>query len=161
MRKKRVLVSVVAVLFMAGLIFTQATIAQETTPGTQQQPGWAIGTPLVYPERIPGDAPVVTVMGKISNVGKLRGFKDFMEMTVKASEPYQSWKVWMGPRWFIVNQKVKFNVGDEVEVRGLKFKADTIIASEVSKGDMTMLLRSESDGMPSWECCVPRVHREQ
>ncbi len=97
------------------------------------------------------------VGGKVSAIGKLMGFKDFMEMTVKASEPYQSWRVWMGPRWFIVNQKVKFNVGDEVEVRGLKYRADTIIASEISKGDMTMLLRSEGDGMPNWKCCVPRV----
>jgi len=161
MRKKTVLMSIVAALFMVGLIFTQATFAQETTPGMQQQPGWAIGTPLTYPERIPGDAPVVTITGKISNIGKLRGFKDFMEMTVKSSEPFQSWKVWLGPRWFVVNQKVKFDVGDEVEVRGLKFKADTIIASEISKGDMAMLLRSESDGMPNWECCVPRVHKEK
>lgn len=161
MRKKTVLMALVAALFAAGMIFTQATVAQETTPGTQPQPGWAIGTPLVYPERITGSEPIVTVTGKISKIGKLRGFKDFMELTLKSSEPFQTWKVWMGPRWFVVNQKVKFNVGDEVEVRGLKYKADTVIASEISKGDMTMLLRSEGDGMPNWECCVPRVQREK
>jgi len=89
----------------------------------------------------------------------MKGFKDFMEMTVKASEPYESWKVWMGPRWFVANQKLTLNVGDEVEVRGLKYRGGTIIASEISKDDMTMLLRSEYDGMPNWECCVPRVRR--
>jgi hypothetical protein len=157
MRKKTVLTLLIAAVFVVGMIFTQATFAQVATqPGS----GWSIGVPLPSPtDKITESAPVITITGKISNIGKLKGFKDFMEMTLKASEPYQSWKVWMGPEWFVVNQKVKFNVGDEVEVRGLKYRADTIIASEISKGDLTMLLRSESDGMPNWECCVPRVRR--
>jgi hypothetical protein len=161
MRKKTVLMSLVAALFVVGMLFTQATFAQETTPGTQQQPGWAIDTPLAYTERIPGDAPVITITGKISNIGKMRDFKEFMEFTLKSSEPFQMWKVWVGPRWFVMNQKVQFNVGDEVEVRGLKYRTETIIASEISKGDLTMLLRSESDGMPNWKCCVPRVRGEK
>jgi hypothetical protein len=157
MRKKRVLISFVAALFAVGMVVTLSAVAQETTPGTQAQPGWSIGTPLVYPESSSVSGPVINVSGKIAKIDKLRGFKDYMEMTLKSTEPFQTWKVWMGPRWFVVNQKVQFNVGDEVEVRGLKAKADVIIASEISKGDLTMILRSESDGMPNWECCVPRV----
>ena len=161
MRKKRVLMSFVAALFVIGMLFTQAAFAQETTPGTQQQPGWSIDTPLVYGERIPGDAPVLTITGKISKIGNIKGLKEFMEFTIKSTEPFETWTAWVGPRWFVMNQKVQFNVGDEIEVRGLKYKAGTIIASEISKGDLTMLLRSEGDGMPNWKCCVPRVRGEK
>jgi hypothetical protein len=160
MRRKTVLMSIIGAFMMVGMIFTQAAFAQEdVTPGTQPQPGWSIGIPAPYPSASPGTGPVITVTGKVSKIGSLMGYKDFMEMTIKASEPFATWKVWMGPRWFVMNQRLKFNVGDEVEVRGLQYKADTIIASEISKGDTTMLLRSESDGMPNWECCVPRVRR--
>lgn len=162
MRGKRTsLMLFVAAVFVVGMTFTQLTFAQETTPGTQPQSGWAIGSPLVYPERIPGDAPIVTITGKITKIDKLRGFGEFMEMTLKSSEPFQTWKVWVAPRWFVEAQRLKFNVGDDIEVRGLKYKADIIIASEISKGELTMILRNESDGMPAWECCVPRKHREK
>jgi hypothetical protein len=54
------------------------------------------------------------------------------------------------------NQKVKLMAGDQVEVRGKKV-GTSIIATEISKGEWTMKLRNEEDGMPTWECCFPRV----
>jgi hypothetical protein len=157
MRKKTLLMSLVAALFVVGMIFIQAAVAQDE--GIKSEPGWSIDTPLAYPESGSVSGPIITITGKVSKIGKQQGLKDFVELTVKAKEPYKEWRIWVGPRWFIANQKLQFNVGDEIEVRGLKAKADVIIGSDISKGDLTMLLRSESDGMPIWQCCVPRVKR--
>jgi len=157
MRKKTLLMSLIAALFVVGMIFTQATVAQDE--GIKAQPGWSLDTPLNYPESGSVSGAIVTVTGKIKKVGNQQGMKDFVELILAAKEPYKEWKIWVGPRWFIANQKLQFKVGDEVEVRGLKAKADVIIGSDISKGDLTMLLRSENDGMPIWQCCVPRVKR--
>ena len=70
------------------------------------------------------------------------------------SEDEGNWIVYMGPKWFVDNQKIKFNVGDKVEVRGKKF-GNAIIASEISKGQWTMKLRNEDNGQASWQCCFP------
>jgi hypothetical protein len=61
----------------------------------------------------------------------------------------------MGPKWFIENQKIKFMAGDKVQVRGKKY-GDAIIATEISKGDLSMKLRNEEDGMPVWESSFHR-----
>lgn len=159
MRKTAVLITAIVVFLAVGMLISQLSFAQEPVAGKAPQSGWAIGVPLVYNERIAGDEPIITVMGKVTKIENMRGaFKDSLQMRLKTDEG-EKWVVWMGPKWFILNQKIKFEPGDEVEVRGLKFKADTIIGSDISKGDWTMLLRSENDGLPNWECCVPRVRK--
>ncbi len=60
----------------------------------------------------------------------------------------------MAPKWFMDNQRIKLNVGDRVEVRGKKF-GGAIIASEISKGKLTMELRNEENGQANQQCCFP------
>jgi hypothetical protein len=89
----------------------------------------------------------------------MKGVKDGQQMRVTTDQG-NKYVVYMGPKWFIENQKIKFMAGDTVEVRGKKF-GNRIIASEVSKGDWTMKLRNEEDGQPSWECCFPGTVKMQ
>jgi len=142
------------------MLFTNLAVSQQTEPGSNPLSGWGIGMalPNFGGDALKGSEPIVTVSGTVMKVEKMKRLKDSLAMTIK-NEDGQKFTVWMGPRWFIVNQKIQFNPGDSVEVRGLQYQPDTIIASEISKGDWTMVLRSESDGLPSWECCIPRVHK--
>ena len=80
--------------------------------------------------------------------------KDSVQMSFKG-ETGNTWTVFLGPKWFVENQRMKLMPKDKVEVRGKK-TGSMIIASEVSKGDLTMKLRNEEDGFPNWECCFPR-----
>jgi hypothetical protein len=100
----------------------------------------------------------VTVTGTVAKIEKMRGQKDGLQMRLKADEG-GSWIVYMGPKWFIENQKIKFAAGDKVEVRGKKF-GGAIIASEISKGEWTMRIRNEEDGLAVWQCCFPYKERK-
>ena len=66
------------------------------------------------------------------------------------TEDGEKWIVWMGPKSFLDTQKLSFKVGDKVQVRGLKYKSDIMIAAKITKGDLSMVLRSETDGLPVW-----------
>jgi hypothetical protein len=86
-------------------------------------------------------------------VEPIKGVKDGLQMKFKTDQG-NAYTVFMGPKWFVENQKIKFKAGDSVMVKGKKF-GSYIIATEISKGDWTMKLRSQEDGQPSWECCYP------
>jgi len=166
MNRRSYLVAAVVIL-AATLMFSPSAFAQSTSPGipfSGQQ--WSIGTPLqseggpALPER----PPIVTVNGTVLRTESMPGVKDGMQMKVK-TERGEVWTVYLGPRWFVENQRIKFQQNDAVEVRGAKVLDQhgviPIIASEVSKGDLTMKLRDEASGLPAWECCIPRKPRPQ
>ena len=96
--------------------------------------------------------------GKVASVSATKGVKDSLQIKLK-TEQGNDYTVFLGPKWFIEHQKIKFMPGDSVMVRGKKF-GSYIIATQVSKGDWTMKLRSEEDGQPSWECCFPGAVKE-
>jgi hypothetical protein len=89
----------------------------------------------------------------------MAGVKDGLQMKFK-NEQGNEYTVYMGPKWFIENQKIKFMPGDSVMVRGKKL-GSSIIATQISKGDWTMKLRNEEDGQPAWECCFPGAVKMQ
>lgn len=144
---------------MLALCFTAGAFAQGAG-GSQSPQWWLIGTPLtqeqvaVTTESRPA---IVTVQGTVVAVEDMKGISGSNQMRLKTAQG-DTWVVFMGPRWFVDNQRMKFNPGDQVEVRGAKFLAlgqSNIVAADISKSDMTMKLRNE-DGLPSWECCFPR-----
>jgi hypothetical protein len=156
MRKVAVWIVVVAATLMLNMMFAQASFAQKSqSAGPVARGAWTLGTPGLDAETsFTGMEAIVVESGKVTKVEKMAGVKDGLQMRF-VTDQGNAYKVYMGPKWFIENQKVKFMAGDKVEVRGKKY-GNAIIASEVSKGDMTMKLRNEEDGMPSWECCFPR-----
>ena len=159
MRKVAIWIVVVATSFMLPMMFTQTSFAQATGP-TATKGAWSLGVPGVDAETsFTGQEAIVAEAGKVAKVEPMKGVKDGLQMRFTTDQG-NKYVVYLGPKWFIENQKIKFMAGDSVEVRGKKF-GNRIIASEVSKGDMTMKLRNEEDGMPSWECCFPRSVKKQ
>jgi len=149
MKKVSIWSVIIVAVFMVTIMFAQQSQAQFTTKGQ-----WSLGVPLGSDSSFTGEGAIVTEAGKVSRIEPMKGVKGGLQMRL-VTDQGSKWLVYMGPKWFIENQKVKFAAGDAVEVRGLK-QGNAIIATEISKGDWTMKLRNEEDGLPSWECCFPR-----
>ncbi len=151
MRKTAIWIMVV----VAALVFAPMSFAQtsESSGAPYDTGAWTIGVPGPLHTSISGTEAIVVETGKVKKVQDMAGTKGRQMSLV--TDQGESYIVYMGPKWFMDNQKIKFKVGDKVEVRGKKVGSH-IIATEISKGDWTMKLRNEEDGMPNWECCYPR-----
>jgi hypothetical protein len=60
--------------------------------------------------------------------------------------------VFLGPAWYIEEQRIKFAANDKIEVKGSRMSIQgqpTIIAQEVKKGDKVLKLRDDK-GTPLW-----------
>jgi len=120
---------------------------------------WSLGVPSLLERGFTGTEPIVVESGKVTKIERMAGVKDGLQMRFVTGQGAK-WVAFMGPKWFIDNQKIKFAVGDMVEVRGKRFLSN-IIATEISKGNWTMKLRNEEDGQPNWECCFPRKEKKE
>jgi hypothetical protein len=153
MRKLAIGIVVVVALSM---MFVQVSFAQKSqaTGSTVSRGAWSLGLPALDADKgFTGNEAIVVESGKVMKMEKMAGVKDGLQMKFKTDQG-NAYTVYMGPKWFIDNQKIKFSPGDSVMVRGKKF-GSSIIATEISKGDWTMKLRNEEDGQPKWECCFP------
>ncbi|NLC71114.1 MAG: DNA-binding protein [Desulfuromonadaceae bacterium] len=109
---------------------------------------------------------IVTIEKGIPRMGMGHGVRMVLK-TDKGEIP-----VHLGPSWYIENQDVKLEAGDQVEVTGARVKVQAkgemhhgqgmmgvrpwmmddqefLMASEVKKGDQVLVLR-DKDGMPRW-----------
>jgi len=157
MRKLAIgIVLVVAISMM----FVPVAFAQKSQAGAAGAGAWSFGLPasVTTDTGFTGQEAIVVESGKVARMEPMKGVKDGLQMKLKTDQG-ASYTVYMGPKWFIENQKIKFMAGDSVMVRGKKF-GSAIIATEVSKGDWSMKLRSEEDGQPAWECCFPGTVKE-
>jgi len=161
MRKVARWTVVVAMMFLVSMTIAPALFAQASqSSGPVSRGAWTLGVPGLDAETsFTGQEAIVVESGKVAKVEPMKGVKDGLQMRF-VTDQGNKYVVYMGPKWFIENQKIKFMAGDKVEVRGKKF-GSAIIATEISKGNMTMKLRNEEDGMPSWECCFPRAVKKQ
>ena len=60
--------------------------------------------------------------------------------------------VFLGPAWYVEEQKIKFAAGDQVEVKGSRIMLQgqpAILAAWVKKGDQVLKLRDDN-GIPAW-----------
>ena len=155
MRKLAIgIVVVVAISMIVPVAFAQAT--QATGPIVEDK--WSLGVPGVIHTSMTGQEAIVTETGKVRKVENMAGVKDGLQMRFTTDQG-NKYVVYMGPNWFINNQKLRFSPGDKVMVRGKKI-GSSIIATQISKGGWTMKLRDEEDGQPSWECCFPGQSNE-
>ena len=155
MRKLTIgIVLVVAVSMM----FVPVAFAQKSP--SVSRGAWTMGLPATVTAEsgFTGTEAIVVESGKVVKMEKMAGVKDGLQMKFK-NEQGNAFTVYMGPKWFIENQKIKFMPGDSVMVRGKKF-GSSIIATQISKGNWTMKLRNEEDGQPAWECCFPGAVKE-
>jgi len=140
----------IVVVVAISMMFVQVSFAQKSGTGA-----WSFGLPasVTVDSGFTGKEAIVVESGKVVKLEKIAGVKDGLQMKFK-TEQGNVYTVYMGPKWFIDNQKIKFSPGDSVMVRGKKI-GSAIIATEISKGEWTMKLRNEEDGQPKWECCFP------
>jgi len=153
----------IVVVVAISMMFVPVSFAQrsQAAGSTVSTGAWTLGIPSTVTAEgsFTGTEAIVVESGKVVKMEKMAGVKDGLQMKFK-TEQGNAYTVFMGPKWFIENQKIKFKAGDSVMVRGKKF-GSSIIATEVSKGDWTMKLRNEEDGQPSWECCFPGAVKAQ
>jgi hypothetical protein len=96
---------------------------------------------------------VETIKGKVLSVDAFiptRGMSHGVHLQVETQKEIV--KVHLGPAWYIENQDIILKPKDKIEIKGSKINfagEPAIIAAEVKKGDMTLVLRSE-DGFPMW-----------
>ena len=151
MKRKPLWIVSLLTIFAAVLMLNNVAFADKAL--------WSYGVPVISSESdFTGNEAMVTEKGTVQKIEKMRGQKDGLQMVLLA-EAGGKWTVYMGPKWFIENQKIKFAKGDKVEVRGKKY-GGAIIASEISKGEWTMKIRNEEDGQAVWQCCFPYKERK-
>ena len=144
------------------MLFVPVAFAQKSQAAgsTYSKGAWTIGLPGTLSQTgFTGNEAIVVESGKVVTIEKMAGVKGGLQMNLKTGQG-NAFVVYMGPKWFIENQKIKFMPGDSVMVRGKKL-GSSIIATQISKGDWTMKLRNEEDGQPSWECCFPGAVKMQ
>ena len=155
MKKRALWITAVGMFFVVFLMSANVVFADRDS--------WTYGTPVLSTGTgggsFTGNEAIVTVNGTVTKIEPISSQKANLQMMIKDNDQSGSWVVYMGPKWFIENQKIKFAKGDKVEVRGKK-AGDAIIASEISKDNWTMRLRNEEDGLASWQCCFPYKERK-
>lgn len=154
MKRRALWVTILGMCFVVCLIGVQVVFADLKS-------NWSYDTPIATGEGsiFSGNEAMVTVNGTVTKIEPMTGIKTSLQMRIKDNDQSGNWVVYMGPKWFIENQKVKFAKGDKVEVRGKKAGA-AIIASEISKDQWTMRIRNEEDGLAVWQCCFPYKERK-
>ena len=156
---RKLAIGIVAVLVLS-VMFVPAAFAQKA-PGSATG-AWTIGVPgTIFGEAsgFTGTEAIIVESGKVLKLEKMPAVKDGVQMKFK-TEQGNVYTVFMGPKWFVENQKLKFSPGDSVQVRGKKF-GSYLIATELGKENLVMKLRSEEDGQPVWECCFPGTVKMQ
>ena len=157
MRKVAIWFAVVAATLMVSMMFAQPSFAQEsqTAGAGVSRDAWTLGIPALDARTsFTGTEAIVAEPGKVKKIEPMTGVKGGLQMRF-VTDQGNAYTVFLGPKWFIENQKIKFMAGDKVQVRGKKY-GNTIIATEISKGDLSMKLRNEENGMPVWESSFSR-----
>lgn len=94
-----------------------------------------------------------TVAGEVAavqRVAPLRGMAKGVHLVLKMEKG--SLSVHLGPAWYLDNQEFELAKGDKVIVKGSRVVFDekpALVATEVTKGDLTLTLRDEN-GFPLW-----------
>ena len=146
------LAGVILLLFSASLALAMHGEGEHGPPweGWQGSGEWGMGSKY---QGMYNPATVETISGTVEAVEKItpmEGMSYGIHILVKTDE--ETMPVHLGPVWYIERLDIKIKKGDKVEVKGsraMMIGKPTIIASEVKKGDTTIILRDEN-GVPVW-----------
>lgn len=112
--------------------------------------GWGTGTPyqsLFDPSKL---ETVKGVIESVEMINPMKGVHNAVALILKTDK--EKLTVHLGPDWYISRLDTKLIKGDSIEVKGAKTSysgKSFIIASEIKKGDATLVLRNEN-GIPVW-----------
>ncbi len=136
-------------LLVLAVVFAGATFAQTTSHG-KRSGGW--GTDNTY-NSMYNTKSIETITGEVISVEKInpvKGMSSGVHLMVKTKSELIS--VHVGPEWFIDNQDIEIVRNDMVKIKGSRITFDgqpAIIASQITKGNNVLLLRSRK-GYPVW-----------
>jgi len=102
--------------------------------------------------RMYNPATVETVTGEVVSVDRVAWGRRAQGVHLTLKTGQETLTVHLGPSWFVDQQGVKLNKGDQVEITGSRvdFQGDKVlIAREVKKGGQVMTLR-DAQGVPRW-----------
>ncbi len=144
---KRFLFFIMAVSMFFAVSSVDSFAARMEWPGSG---GWG---PKGEFSRLYNTETVATLKGTVESVERVtpsKGMSPGVHLVVRTEAGAES--VHLGPSWFIENQDVKIEPGDQVEIKGSKVTyqgESAVIAAEVIKGSEKLELRDD-DGVPVW-----------
>jgi hypothetical protein len=137
----------VAIVFVVG--FSPEVWAQR---GMDWKGGGGWGPDTHY-HRMYNPDTVENITGEVAAIDMITPMKGMgygVHMIVKTDQ--ETISVHLGPSWYIENQDMQIEPGDQIEVKGSRIMFDdspAIIAAEVKKEDEILILRDEN-GFPVW-----------
>ncbi|OLP17517.1 DNA-binding protein [Leptolyngbya sp. 'hensonii'] len=143
------IIKLAATLSIISLLFSPLALAQ-LGKGGRGSGGW--GRNSQY-QRLYNLNTVTTITGKViavDNQVSMRGMSTGVH--VKVSTANGNILVHLGPAWYLGNQDVQIELGDQIEVTGSQVTlagVPVIIAAKIRKGDQILTLRDQN-GFPVW-----------
>jgi hypothetical protein len=96
---------------------------------------------------------VVTLDGKIESIKKAQsGYGRFPGTILVVTQAEQNAQVYLAPDWFLNQENIDFETGQEITVTGSKVvyqKEDFVISREIKINNQTITLRN-ANGIPVW-----------
>jgi hypothetical protein len=153
MKKFLILLSI----FLLIGVFAAGVLAQpqEKCPTS---PAWPMG-------RMYNPKTVETLDGKIESLEKVTASRMDIPARVllKLKTAKETVTVYLGPEWYLEQQKEKLSPGDYIQVRGSRVTLDNmavILPNEITKGRVVMQFWDEQ-GSPRWRGQGPRARQQQ
>ena len=144
------IVALMTTLSLLGLLSSCALISQPPTM-KRGSGGWGMGSPY---QRLYKSKTVTTITGEvvaIDSVKPMGGMSGGVHLKIRTPKK-ETISVHLGPSWYLDNQDVSLKAKDKIQVKGSKVTFSgkpTLIATEVKKGDQTLVLR-DANGVPVW-----------
>jgi hypothetical protein len=95
----------------------------------------------------------VTLRGSVKAVNQVDGREGWGGTHLRLNTEREIIDVYVGPTWFLTQNKIVFETGDQVQVAGSRVKfvgrKAVLIAREIEKDDTALILRDEH-GAPIW-----------
>lgn len=146
MRRK----SMISVMIAVSLLLTVSIALAGPWQGWRGSGGWGMGSQY---QRMYNPATVETLSGTVESVDKvtpMKGMHSGVHVMLKTDKEMVS--IHLGPEWYVERLDMKIEKGDTIGVKGSRVTfagKPAIIASEVKKGDITLVLR-DNNGFPAW-----------
>ncbi len=121
-----------------------------SSPGHRGSGGWGHRS---HYGRMYDPNSIETITGEVVSVETFTprgGMSQGVHLLVKTGN--ETVNVHLGPLWYFENQDIRIQPKDTIEVKGSRVSftgQSAIIAAQVKKGDVTLILRDES-GFPVW-----------
>ncbi len=136
------------IVFLSVVALASETAAHGMGPG--RIGGWGRQDPY---QRLYNPDTVKTISGEVVKVEYFvpnKGMGQGVHIQLKTNR--ETLPVHLGPRWFLDNQDILIEQGDQIKVKGSRITFEgkpALIAARIEKGEDILQLRDD-DGLPQW-----------